>query len=90
MPVKQPHPHSLPVAMDPYQSECVSMPCRLGEQSSYGIQVWATGHQESSTGETSVGWRRKACFIQESGNMGRSWIHFLEPIPKTLVDHESF
>ena len=76
--------------MDPYQSECVSMPCRLGEQSSYGIQVWATGHQESSTGETSVGWRRKACFIQESGNMGRSWIHFLEPIPKTLVDHESF
>ena len=33
---------------------------------------------------------RKGCFIQEASNLGRRQTHVQKPIPKILLDHESF
>lgn len=47
-------------------------------------------HLKANILETSVGWERKHCFIQESGNLGRSQTGVLEPTLKILLDCECF
>ena len=68
---------------------------QLNNYKTYGEVLWlqsglAAHPLKANIWEISVGWKKKACFIQEASDVGRRWIHVQEPTPKILPDSESF